>query len=83
MKVWLVNPFDPLFGEHEQLGRYARLAETLQQAGHEVLWWSSTFSHRFKREVDAERVHAASTEKGIQVQLVPRLRMQRTSPLPD
>ncbi|UCE58872.1 MAG: glycosyltransferase family 4 protein [Phycisphaerales bacterium] len=71
MKVWLVNPFDPLFGEHEQLGRYACLAETLQQAGNDVLWWSSTFSHRFKRNVDAERVHAGFAEKGIRVRLVP------------
>ena len=36
MKVWLVNPFDPLPGEQEQLGRYGHLALALRDAGHEV-----------------------------------------------
>ena len=31
MKVWLVNPFDPLPGEQEQLGRYAHLADALRR----------------------------------------------------
>ncbi len=71
MKVWLVNPFDPLPGEQEQLGRYAYLARCLRSAGHEVVWWSSDFSHRFKRFVDAEAVRDAAREWGIQVELVP------------
>jgi len=70
VKVWLVNPFDPLFGEREHLGRYGRLAETLREAGHDVTWWSSDFSHRFKRVVDATRVRASAAEKGIDVRLV-------------
>ncbi len=71
MKVWLVNPFDPLPGEREQLGRYAHIAEALREAGHDVLWWSSTFSHRFKRDVDRALVEAGVSEKGIEVRLVP------------
>ncbi|MFQ5590196.1 MAG: glycosyltransferase, partial [Phycisphaerae bacterium] len=71
MKVWLVNPFDPLFGEREQLGRYGRLAEALALAGHDVLWWSSTFSHRFKREVDATTVTTCAAAIGVEVRLVP------------
>lgn len=71
MKVWLVNPFDPLPGEQEQLGRYGHLALALRDAGHEVVWWSSTFSHRFKRGVDAERVAAAAREQRIRIELVP------------
>ena len=71
MKVWLVNPFDPLPGEVEQLGRYAHLAAALRDAGHQVLWWSSSFWHRFKREVDADAVRAGAQAFGIEVRLVP------------
>ena len=74
MKIWLVNPFDPLPGEREQRGRYAHLAQALSQAGHDVLWWSSTFSHRFKRDVDASRIHAAAKEKGFRIRLIPTQR---------
>ncbi|MCH8251171.1 MAG: glycosyltransferase family 4 protein [Planctomycetes bacterium] len=70
MKVWLVNPFDPLPGGDEQLGRYAHLAEALIGAGHQVTWFSSTFSHRFKRDVDRESVQQASAKQGIALRLV-------------
>lgn len=71
MRVWLVNPFDPLPGEVEQLGRYAHLAAALREAGHEVTWWSSSFWHRFKREVDAGAVERGAASAGIDVRLVP------------
>ena len=77
MNVWLVNPFDPLPGEQEQLGRYAHLADALRQAGHDVLWWSSSFSHRFKRNVDAALVTAAAKNRGIDIHLVPTPRYSR------
>jgi hypothetical protein len=70
VRVWLVNPFDPLFGEEEQLGRYARLAVALRNAGHAVVWWSSGFSHRFKRNLDARAVAAAAAARDIDVQLI-------------
>ena len=71
MRVWLVNPFDPLPGEAEQLRRYAYLATALQQAGHQVVWWSSDFSHRFKRPVDAAAVGRAAAALGLDVRLLP------------
>ncbi len=71
MRVWLVNPFDPLPGEREQLGRYAALAQALRARGHEVMWWSSAFSHRFKRAVDAAAVQQAAADLGIEVRLTP------------
>ena len=77
MKVWLVNPFDPLPGEQEQLGRYAHLANALRQAGHDVLWWSSSFSHRFKRDVQADLVMAAAKSQGIEIRLIPTPRYGR------
>ncbi|MEW6250648.1 MAG: glycosyltransferase [Planctomycetota bacterium] len=58
MLVWIVNPFDPLPGDPEQDGRYATLAKLLARRGHRVVWWTSAFSHRFKRPVD----QAALTE---------------------
>lgn len=77
MNVWLVNPFDPLPGEQEQLGRYAHLADALRQAGHDVLWWSSSFSHRFKRDVQSDLVMAAAKSQGIDIRLVPTPRYTR------
>ncbi|HET6467271.1 MAG TPA: glycosyltransferase family 4 protein [Geminicoccaceae bacterium] len=70
MLVWLVNPFDPLPGEEEQPRRYAYLAAQLRAAGHRVVWWSSSFSHRFKRPVDAAAVQRAAQARDIAVRLI-------------
>lgn len=70
MKVWLVNPFDPLPGGPEQWGRYAQLATALVTAGHHVIWWSSTFSHRFKRQVDEAAIVTACKALGMDIQLL-------------
>lgn len=70
MRVMLVNPFDPLPGEAEQLGRYARLAQALVRAGHRVTWWSSDFSHRFKRRVDERSVREAARRESIELRLL-------------
>lgn len=48
--IWVVNPFDELPGEPGRPGRYLTLSEVLARRGHEVVWWSSSFSHRFKRQ---------------------------------
>jgi len=45
MKVWLVNPFDALPGEQVRTGRYAYIAKMLSEAGHSIVWWTSSFSH--------------------------------------
>lgn len=70
MKIWLINPFDPLPGEVEQLGRYARFAQALTHAGHQVVWWSSDFSHRFKRPVNATAIAEAARAWNIEVRLL-------------
>lgn len=59
MRIWIVNPFDPLPGDPEQEGRYATLARLLVQRGHTVTWWTSDFSHRFKKPVDQAALEAA------------------------
>jgi len=74
--VWLVNPFDPLPGGDEQLGRYAYLAKMLRDAGHDVTWWSSNFSHRFKRYLDVSPIQREAKTQGLKVRLVPTLAYQ-------
>lgn len=70
MNVWLVNPFDPLPGGLEPEGRYATLARMLVATGHKVLWWTSSFSHRFHRFLDLPAARNACQEAGIEVRFL-------------
>lgn len=63
MRVWLVTIGEPLpcDGCNERLLRTGILAEHLNDRGHEVIWWTSTFDHvrkqhRFARD---ERIETA------------------------
>lgn len=69
-RVWIVNPFDPLPGDPEQPGRYATLAVMLREAGHEVTWWTASFSHRFKRPVECGPILEACNQVGIRVRFI-------------
>jgi glycosyltransferase involved in cell wall biosynthesis len=71
MKTWIVNPFDPLPGDPEQEGRYATLARLLIKRGHTVTWWTSAFSHRFKRPVDQPALRTACHDIGIEPIFLP------------
>jgi glycosyltransferase involved in cell wall biosynthesis len=45
-KIWLVKTGEPVpLTGNERLLRMGLLAEILQQRGHDVTWWTSTFSH--------------------------------------
>jgi len=70
MLIWLVNPFDPLPGDSEQEGRYATLARLLVDKGHKVIWWTSSFSHRFKKPVDQRAVTAVCKAIGISLRFL-------------
>ena len=70
MIIWLVNPFDPLPGDPEQEGRYATLAGLLVAKGHDVTWWTSSFSHRFKKPVDQQAVTTACEATGIDIRFL-------------
>ena len=70
MRIWLVNPFDPLPGDPEQEGRYASLARAVVGRGHGLTWWTSNFSHRFKRPVDQASISTACQEAGIDVRFL-------------
>lgn len=67
MNIWIVNPFDPLPGDPEQEGRYAALARAHLARGDRVTWWTSSFSHRFKRPVDQPTLRQACAALGVEV----------------
>ena len=48
MNIWVVNPFDQIPNESDLPLRFWSLCQTLVQHGHDVIWWSSDFSHRHK-----------------------------------
>lgn len=49
MVIWILNPYDAVPGEAGYPQRFATLARVLAGRGHEVVWWSSAFSHAEKR----------------------------------
>lgn len=69
MNVWIVNPFDSLPGETFKGGRYGFLARFLANKGHAVVWWSSDFSHVFKKRRDISRIRTP-LGKGIIIKLL-------------
>ena len=71
MNAWIVNPFDPVPGDPEHEGRYAMLARLLLARCHGVTWWTSAFSHRFKRPVDQGAVLAACRPLGLDIRFLP------------
>ena len=71
MKIAVVNLFDPLPGETAREGRYGLLCRTLASRGHEVEWYSSSFSHATKGYRNAEVIGSAAREIGYRVSLAP------------
>lgn len=69
-RVWIVNPFDPLPSRREPPGRYATLARMLCDAGHEVTWWTASFSHRFKRPIEEPDTSDAEWPTNLRVRIV-------------
>ena len=45
MTVWIQNPFDNLPQEGFRKQRYWLMAEAFVRAGHDVVYWTSDFSH--------------------------------------
>lgn len=48
MNIWLINPYGPIPGEGWRDYRFSIIAEELATKGHNVVWWTSAFSHHFK-----------------------------------
>jgi glycosyltransferase involved in cell wall biosynthesis len=53
MHIWIINPFDQLPNETDVPLRYWALSRTFAEQGHEVIWWSSDFSHLTKSKRSA------------------------------
>ena len=73
MKVWLVNPFDntPMEGYRPQ--RYWLMARAFRRAGHEVVYWTSDFSHATKRM----REFVATVSDGFAVEMIETMPYRR------
>lgn len=48
LRIWLFNPYGPLPGEGWREYSYVTIGSALADAGHDVTWWTSSFSHHFK-----------------------------------
>jgi glycosyltransferase involved in cell wall biosynthesis len=48
LSIWIVNPFDDIPGEGLPPLRYWSLARVLAGRGHDVTWWTASWSHRRK-----------------------------------
>jgi glycosyltransferase involved in cell wall biosynthesis len=47
--IWLINPYGPIPGEGWRDYSFTMMAGALTAEGHEVVWWTSSFSHHFKK----------------------------------
>jgi glycosyltransferase involved in cell wall biosynthesis len=65
MQIWILNPYDDVPAEGKPQ-RFWTLAAELSAQGHEVVWWSSDWSHRRKA-----RRQAPSASVPFQLRLVP------------
>ena len=66
MTVWIQNPFDNLPGEGFRKMRYALMAEAFVRAGHDVVVWTSDFSHATKQR----RAFSGEAQSGVEIRLV-------------
>ena len=70
MTVWIQNPFDNLPSEGYRKQRYWLMAEAFVRAGHDVVYWTSDFSHAKKM---MREQGTANREQGVEVRLIPTL----------
>jgi len=52
MKIWLINPYGPIpiTGEDWREYRFTIIGNYLSSLGHKVIWYTSSFSHHFKKQ---------------------------------
>lgn len=51
MKLWFTEIGEPLPNEKDvRLHRYGMLTKALAALGHDVVWWTSSFSHAVKKK---------------------------------
>ena len=71
MHIWLITVGEPLpcDGRNPRLLRTGILAERLAAAGHQVVWWSSTFNHTAKRHRHKAN-HTVILRTGVELRLL-------------
>ena len=67
MVVWVQNPFDNLPSEGYRKQRYWLMCEAFARAGHQVVFWTSDFSHARKKLRSCE----VAESRGFEVRLIP------------
>ena len=69
MRVWIVNPFDNLPLEGTRPQRYWLMARAFARAGHDVVLWTSDFSHarKAKRVFVGEGMAERIPDSGFQI----------------
>ena len=70
MVVWIQNPFDNLPSEGYRKQRYWLMCEAFARAGHQVVFWTSDFSHARKRSRGLGGLEGLG---GLDVRLIPTL----------
>jgi glycosyltransferase involved in cell wall biosynthesis len=70
LRVWLINPYGPLPSEGWRDYSFITFGKTLAAAGHDVVWWTSGFSHHFKRHRSRDWIDE-QIEPNFVVRLVP------------
>ena len=68
LSIWIVNPLDDIPGENLPPQRSWSLARLLASRGHNITWWSATWSHRRKAIRSAPL--GATEDEGFAVRLV-------------
>ena len=68
LSIWIVNPFDDIPGEGLPPLRYWSLARVLAGRGHDVTWWTASWSHR--RKAARTTPLAIRDDEGFAVRLV-------------
>ncbi len=48
--IWLVNPYGPIEGESWREYSFNQFGKYLSQNGFNVIWWTASFSHHFKKQ---------------------------------
>lgn len=73
MRVWIVASGEPLpaEGAHVRLLRAGNLSAYLRSAGHEVVWWTSSFDHIQKQQLSPTQADALARDHA--VRLLPSL----------
>jgi glycosyltransferase involved in cell wall biosynthesis len=49
MTIWLINPYGPIPTEKWREYQFTAFGNYLSSEGHDVIWWTSNFSHHFKK----------------------------------